>query len=343
MADNIFSAIWELVPKKFRWLVACLALLMMVVGFIWSTLPDSAKERLFKPSKNTATVEKAKSNQEVEIREIEKPWPPDRPQRIALIVGNSSYPENPLRNSESDATSVCERLKELGFKTILRLDTTRTVLTESIEHFRTLLSAGGIGVFYYSGHAFEIDRHTHLIPVDISGSILSENEAIESSVNLGRLIEPIDKIMDDHPHSTGEMVIYATRSGGVTLDSVVTHAKERGISVLIGESKEKVRLGDTSIPEGMVSPDTGTAFKNSPFTTALLKGLQRKDFEVFDLFRHLCREVPRLSRNTQIPWMEATINDEFFFCDASHDDSIGILRILLFDACRNNPFRVRLR
>jgi len=107
---------------------------------------------------------------------------------------------------------------------------------------------------------------------------------------------------------------------------------------LIDESKKKVKLGDTSLPKGIVNPDTGTVFKNSPFTTALLGGLQRKDYEVFDLFRHLCREVPRLSKNIQIPWMEATINEEFYFCDASHDDGIGILRILLFDACRNNPF-----
>ncbi len=38
--------------------------------------------------------------------------------RVALVVGNSAYPEAPLTNPKNDATDVADALKRLGFDVI---------------------------------------------------------------------------------------------------------------------------------------------------------------------------------------------------------------------------------
>ena len=46
-------------------------------------------------------------------------------QRIALVIGNSSYEASPLRNPVNDATDMAVSLKNLGFTVILRTNATK--------------------------------------------------------------------------------------------------------------------------------------------------------------------------------------------------------------------------
>ncbi len=50
--------------------------------------------------------------------------------RIALIIGNSTYPDSPLKNPVNDAIAVQERLTRLGFKALKRTDETNKRMEE---------------------------------------------------------------------------------------------------------------------------------------------------------------------------------------------------------------------
>jgi hypothetical protein len=88
--------------------------------------------------------------------------------RIALVVGNQNYVNTPpLVNSVNDADAVCKALSEKGFKIIKRIDPTTDELRKAIYDFQTILSTGGVGLFYYSGHAAQIHGRDYILPVDV--------------------------------------------------------------------------------------------------------------------------------------------------------------------------------
>lgn len=218
--------------------------------------------------------------------------------RIALIIGNQNYPNIPLQNPISDVNAVCEKLSKLGFKIIKRIDPKEKELKKAIYDFTTILSTGGVGVFYYAGHAAQIDGHDLILPIDFEYS--TKEDVLEKAINLDLLLAPIDKIIEDHPENNGSLVIYSTASGGVAID---------------GDGKSK----------------------HSPFAEIFLELLDRWNLEIFDFFRIICKRLSKKTEGKQVPWLSASVDIEFYFKPLVKE-KIGTFKVLIFDACRTNPF-----
>lgn len=60
--------------------------------------------------------------------------------KIAIIIGNSTYPDSPLKNPANDANAVQERLAKLGFKTLQRTDATNKRMEEKLNEFSSHLN-----------------------------------------------------------------------------------------------------------------------------------------------------------------------------------------------------------
>ena len=87
--------------------------------------------------------------------------------RAALIFGNSTYPDMPLRNPVNDANAIAAELKRLGFSVDLQIDTRRTAMEEAIRSFgANLTKTRGVGLFYFAGHGLQLDWRNFLVPVD---------------------------------------------------------------------------------------------------------------------------------------------------------------------------------
>lgn len=218
--------------------------------------------------------------------------------RIALVVGNQNYPNIPLQNPISDVNAVCDKLNKLGFKIIKRIDPKEKELRKAIYDFTTILSTGGVGVFYYAGHAAQIDGHDMILPVDFEYS--TKEDVLNKAINLDLILAPIDKVIEEHPENNGSLVIYSTASGGVALDGK-----------------------DNS--------------KHSPFAETFLELMDKWNLEIFDLFRILCQRLIKKTNGTQVPWLSASVDIEFYFKPIIKE-KIGTFKVLIFDSCRNNPF-----
>ena len=218
--------------------------------------------------------------------------------RIALIVGNQDYPNAPLQNSINDIEAVCVELKNLGFKIIKKINPKKIELEKAIYDFSTILSTGGVGVFYYAGHAAQIEGHDMILPIDFEYN--TGKDVLEKAINLDLLLAPVDKIIEDHPENNGSLVIYSTASGGEAMD------------------------GDGNS-------------KHSPFAEVFLELINKWNLEIFDLFRILCQKLSKKTNGHQIPWLSATLDTEFYFKPLIKEN-IGVFKVLVFDACRNNPF-----
>src|SRR5258708_8223193 len=87
--------------------------------------------------------------------------------RVALVIGNSAYPAGPLPNPANDAHLMKETLRELGFDVIERQDADQVKMKRAIQEFGARLEKGGpeaVGLFYYAGHAVQLNGRNHLIP-----------------------------------------------------------------------------------------------------------------------------------------------------------------------------------
>ena len=90
--------------------------------------------------------------------------------RVALVIGNAAYEEAgaTLVNSVNDARAVAEVLDELDFDVLLRTDLDDDGMADAVFDFSRELSFGDVGVFYYAGHAVELnDGRNYLVPVDL--------------------------------------------------------------------------------------------------------------------------------------------------------------------------------
>jgi uncharacterized caspase-like protein len=67
--------------------------------------------------------------------------------RIALVIGNSSYREVPLRNPVNDVRAMARTLRELGFTVLAHENTNKRTMETAIIEFGRRLAEGGVGFF----------------------------------------------------------------------------------------------------------------------------------------------------------------------------------------------------
>jgi hypothetical protein len=243
--------------------------------------------------------------------------------RIALVVGNRNYQNSPpLLNSASDAEAMCSTLENLGFRIIKRIDPSADELKKAIYDFQTILGIGGVGLFFYSGHAAQIDGNDYILPVDARLKTREDFQA--QAINLNDLLGPVDRIIENSPEHNGSIALYSTESGRDAFDFFIKPE----------ETKEKSGASET---EATNRPKASKPPQHSPFATELLKLCPKWNLEIFDLFRELCRRLPEATNNLQVPWISASVNTEFYFKPLVKEE-VGVLKILIFDACRSSPF-----
>jgi hypothetical protein len=119
--------------------------------------------------------------------------------RIALVVGNANYVNAPsLMTSANDAEAICKCLRKIGFCIIKKIDPSTSDLRKAIYDFQTILSVGGVGLFYYAGHAAQIEGSDYILPVDAPPK--SPKNFKDHAINLNELLGPVDRIIDDSPN-----------------------------------------------------------------------------------------------------------------------------------------------
>lgn len=89
------------------------------------------------------------------------------PNQLALVIGNSDYDYEPLKNPANDAADMADKLRELGFKVVHKLNLNRQEMENAIRDFGKRLDytpGDDTAVFYYSGHGTHSDQN-YLVPI----------------------------------------------------------------------------------------------------------------------------------------------------------------------------------
>ena len=86
--------------------------------------------------------------------------------RVAIVIGNSSYDENPLPTSTDNARKMRAFLEKNGFYVYYGENLDKRNYIRLLRKFNKKMRPGGIGLFYFSGHIVQTKGRNYLIPVD---------------------------------------------------------------------------------------------------------------------------------------------------------------------------------
>lgn len=217
--------------------------------------------------------------------------------RIALVIGNSNYKPNPLKNPVNDARDIAAALKKLGFEVIEKTDATQKEMNRAIAQFGEKLNANTVALFFYAGHGMQVRGKNYLIPID--AQIGSESAVRAEAVDM-------DAVLDQFSASPLSMVI---------LDACRNNPFERKFRSAGGglaqmDAPKGTLIAYATAPGKTAADGDG---RNGVYTSELLKALSTPELKVEEVFKRVRANVARSTGDAQIPWEASSLVGDFYF------------------------------
>jgi hypothetical protein len=219
--------------------------------------------------------------------------------RVALVIGNADYKAAPLLNAVNDARSMSAKLRTLGFEVIERENLTHRAAGEALREFRQRLTPGSVALFFYAGHGVQVNGINYLPLTD--AAIVGEEDVPLHSLSVNQVLELMDQAK--------------TRLNVVFLDACLDYPFERGFR---GAARGLARIDAPSgtiiafaTRPGNVASDGKR--RNGLYTEHLLANIDAPNLAVEQMLKRVVREVKAESKGRQEPWMEGSIEGDFYF------------------------------
>ncbi len=236
-------------------------------------------------------------------------WPvaANAQKRVALVVGNSAYTHTPaLANPRNDAADVAAALARFGFEIVEGYDLDKPGFDRTVRTFATALQGADAGVFFYAGHAIQVQGQNYLVPVDAE---LSASAALD--FEMVRL-DLIQRTMETQAR-TNILFLDACRDNPLARNL----ARSMGTrSASIGKGLASVEAGvgtliSFSTQPGNVALDGGG--RNSPFAGALVRNMRESTDDLGTLLISVRNDVIKATGNKQVPWEHSSLTGRFYF------------------------------
>lgn len=256
----------------------------------------------------------ALSNADLELMRKEK--------RVALVLGNGNYRNfEALDNPVNDANGVGAALREAGFEVILHVDASRDDMVAALQAFGRALQNADVGLFYYAGHAAQVDWRNFMLPVAAAldarkdvGSL--EQQVAQESIDLDEVL----RLMDGTSRRLNIVILDACRDNPFT-----AQARELSRSLSRSTGKTPIKVG-TGLAQSFAPARTFLAYstapgqvasdgdgRNSPYSGALIKALAVPGLKLEDVFKQVRSSVAEATKQEQIPWDNSSVFDDFYF------------------------------
>lgn len=219
--------------------------------------------------------------------------------RIALVIGNADYPGAMLANPVNDARGIADRLTALRFSVTRLENASQDQMYEAIRSFGDQLRGGGVGLFYYAGHALQVRGRNYLLPV--RARIEREDEIIYRTVDTGQVLDK----MESARNRVNIVFLDACRNNpfGREFRSVAP-----GLAVV--DAPYNTLIAFATAP-GAVASDGGGS--NGLYTQHLLQAMAEPGVGLEDLFKKVRSGVRRESAGRQVPWESTSLEVDFYF------------------------------
>lgn len=220
-------------------------------------------------------------------------------QRVALVIGNSSYKSSPLKNPVNDARDMAISLRGYGFTVIERTNLTTRQVGSTLREFRSKLTPGSVAVVFYAGHGVQIKGENYLPTVD--AEINGEEDVPMQSLSTRQVMDILGEAK--------------TRMNLVFLDACRDNPYARSFrSGSRGIAKENAPSGTLisfATRPGSVAGDGDG--RNGLYTSVLLEKIKQSNQPIEQVLKRVVSGVKVASKGLQEPWMEGSIEGDFCF------------------------------
>ena len=217
---------------------------------------------------------------------------PDR--RVALVIGNSAYPNAVLANPVFDADLVSVSLRKAGFDVMEVKDADFAKFDAALTRFVAKEEGADIVLFYFAGHGFAL-AGDDLRPRNYLMTTSADMSATSDAV-LRRDGFSIDEVMKriSAPAKVTLAFIDACRN-----DPFHRGSGDRGFEPIAVSLSRQIYIG-MSTHLGKTAID-GVGGMGSPFAQAFIEQMTTPGLRIDDAFRALRKEVSRKTDGKQEP------------------------------------------
>lgn len=230
--------------------------------------------------------------------------------QIALVIGNSSYPNAPLKNPVNDAMDIAQALRDFGFEVTYKVNLDQNGMKRAIRDFGTAIRGTKVALFYYAGHGLQVKNNNYLVPVD--AKVESEEEVEYEAVNAGFVLAQMDAAKSD----VNIVILDACRSNPFARSFRST---TNGLAQM--EAPSGTLIAYATAP-GSVAND-GTQ-RNGIYTQELLKVMLVPDLSIEEVFKRVRISVRSLTGNKQTPWEASSLVTDFSFSPVAPTSGAGM-------------------
>jgi hypothetical protein len=221
-------------------------------------------------------------------------------ERVALVIGNSAYPNAALLNPRNDARAIADLLRQAGFVVDQRLDTTQSQLRDAVTRFGESIKDPQVkfGLFYYAGHGLQLDWRNYLVPV--SAHIEALEDVKQQTVDVSALLA----YMDQAKGRNFLVILDACRDDPF---SGSFRPPAKGLSQF--DAPVGSLLAFATAPGSVAIDGDG---ENGLYTSNLLREFSVRGVKVEDAFKRVRLGVRIASEGLQVPWESTSLEDDLY-------------------------------
>ena len=219
--------------------------------------------------------------------------------RVALVIGNGKYASAPLVNSVNDSRAIAQELRAMGFKVIERENLQSRQIASTLREFRTSLTPGSVALFFYAGHGLQIKGVNYLPAVD--AEIQSEDDVPMQSIDVNRVLD----ILGESKTRLNLLFLDACRN------NPYARSMRSGVSGLAKVDAPSGTLISFATRPGSTASDGMSG--HGVYTEQLLAQMKQPNQPIEQVLKRVGADVKRATRGAQEPWMEGSIEGDFYF------------------------------
>lgn len=223
--------------------------------------------------------------------------------RVALVLANAAYQNTPrLLNPVRDGEAIAAKLRELNFDVISGFDLTTSESEALVARFGKELKGASVGLFYYAGHALQLDGENYLLPV---------NAAVEDEASLDFEAIRLEVILRQMSREAGTRLVFLDAA---LANPLADRLSGSGGNALLGLAEPRAPQGGNGSLIAMASAPNQTMDEvvgtHSPFSGALLAHLGTANAKMADVMAAVERDVTQATAGKQKPWVANTLADD---------------------------------
>lgn len=219
--------------------------------------------------------------------------------RVALIIGNGSYKDSPLKNPPNDAEDMAALLRRLGFDVISRKNANQRDMKAALRDFGQRLRGAEAGLFYFAGHGLQVKGVNYLVPV--AADIQSEAEAEDQTVSLDYVM----RILEEGGAQFNVAILDACRNNPFARSF---RSASRGLAQ--AQAATGTLIAYATAPGSVAADGEG---RNGIYTRHLMQSIRETDGDILRVFQRVRTGVVQETGRKQTPWESISLVGDFYF------------------------------